>query len=772
MTGTGGDGSCSITVHLKQTQQVSGGGVLFEACRVGRVNVSDGSIVLNWDLGELTGARESVSTESVTKQLSTMLYADGSGGKLYSEDGTLTDEVQTLRAVTGPDGTCCFTGISEGAWLIHALDSTSYGQIEDTLAAVPCYVMEGEILTGPVYDPEIWPKSEIKTTNVEKEPQSETTLEKTKKETAPPQTSVDTGMTETEKRTSAPLKKTKKDTGLDHGPITAGSTQTVRTLDDAPLSVLLFAFLSCALVIGLIMVRYGRKLRQRARTICPPAAGQDMPGRKNRKKSPGSFCLLLTLGCGMLLTLSCQTGAAETSDPVAEQLEGERKILFVNEASTVPCLTVSKEVLDAENGSRAPAADRFVFRLMLDNERAGSVKYRVFNEEGVELVDLTGEGTANLVPAGSGASDPVPLRTGRDGTFSLCRGQYALFEDVSVGQIFEVTEQANEQYERLIPASSATVSGTIERNGSSAQFVNRYAPEDGPGFTEGTLEITKQILWPEDVDLPQRGPFQIRVLVDNAPWANAPVELYDLSGNTGMQRLDTDENGIFEIMGGQRACIRGLPSGSDLFVEEIDDPEDLFVPSGNISWKGASSAREKITFTNRLADFVVSKRAPLDDAGHRFLFRLQDREDQPMNGVSYYLVREDGTLDQAQPFSTDAEGHFTLGGGERAVFTGLAEGSRYSVLEEKILGYKQVIPDNPEGYRQMTVRNGVPVLAFENERTSVKMFVPSAGGSGIWNILLLSAIGMGGCCLGIGRGRWRAERKQRHAKEAGKSRRR
>ena len=143
-----------------------------------------------------------------------------------------------------------------------------------------------------------------------------------------------------------------------------------------------------------------------------------------------------------------------------------------------------------------------------------------------------------------------------------------------------------------------------------------------------------------------------------------------------------------------------------------------------------------------------------------------------MNGVSYYLVREDGTLDQAQPFSTDAEGYFTLGGGERAVFTGLAEGSRYSVLEEKILGYKQVIPDNPEGYRQMTVRNGVPVLAFENERTSVKMFVPSAGGSGIWNILLLSAIGMGGCCLGIGRGRWRAERKKRHAKEAGKSRRR
>ena len=160
MERTDREGSCSITVHLKQTGQVSGGGVLFEACRVGRVNESDGSIILNWDLGELNSERESVSAEIIMKKLSALLYEGGEGisGKSDSDTAPSGLSVEKKRALTASDGTCRFSGINEGAWLIHAVDSSSYGRIEDSLASVPCYVQEGEIWTGPVYDVQIWPK--------------------------------------------------------------------------------------------------------------------------------------------------------------------------------------------------------------------------------------------------------------------------------------------------------------------------------------------------------------------------------------------------------------------------------------------------------------------------------------------------------------------------------------------------------------------------------------------------------------------------------------
>ena len=132
-----------------------------------------------------------------------------------------------------------------------------------------------------------------------------------------------------------------------------------------------------------------------------------------------------------------------------------------------------------------------------------------------------------------------------------------------------------------------------------------------------------------------------------------------------------------------------------------------------------------------------------------------------MSGVSYYLVGEDGTPAGTGPVRTDAAGHFTLSSKERAVFTGMEEGTKYSVREERILGYRQVIPDDPEGYRGLTVRNGVPELHFENEITNVRMFVPSAGGGGILPVLILAAAGMGGTCLVMEASRIRTVRNKR-----------
>ncbi len=738
MDRTDGIGNCSITVHLKQTQQVSGRGILFEACRVGSVNESDGSMTLYWNLGELTNLRPSVPTEHVTGVLSEMLYGRKTSGKM-SREGT-DPVVERRTAVTGENGTCTFAHLEAGAWLIHASDSSTYGRIEDTLAAVPCYVQEQGAWTGPVYNLDVWPKGEIQSKGKDPVPQVE--IPQTEKpQTEKPGKETEQNKTpQTEDGTEKPGKpelvaenpKTKKSSGASPGgTITARSVLSVRTLDDTPVSALLCAFLSCAVIIVWILTRWRKKPKRRRKT-----------------------CLILAFCAGLfsLAVIRISAGAQETGEG-ARLIEGEQKLLFVNEAPSAPFLSVAKEVLHAENGSRAPDGDLFGFRLTLDRERAGGVRYRVFQEDGTELVDLTGEGIAHLVPAGSGAGDPVALSTGRDGSFFLRGGQYALFEDVSVGMLWEVEERSEENYERVVPASSGIITGTIERNGSSARFVNRYDPEPDPDYTETTLEITKRILWPEGCVLPERGSFAIRVLVDGKPWRGAAVELTDLCVSSQPAETVTDDDGIFRIRGEERAHIGRIPVGSDLQVEELDDAEDAFFPCGETIWKGEASSRQKITFTNRLASFVVSKTIRSGDPQHNFLFCLLDAQNQPWPHVPYYLADADGTLAAGEVQYTDAQGHFTLHALQKAVFTGVAEGSRYSVIEERILGYRQVLPPGGEGYLGMRVKDGVQNLLFENERTNVRMFLPSAGGGGIGLMILAAAAGMLLCFHGLRRGK-------------------
>ena len=771
MDRTDGIGNCSITVHLRQTPQVSGRDVLFEACRVGSVNESDGSMILNWNLGEVSRLRTSMSTELVTKRLSEFVFG-GRAGQLPDGD------VKILQAKTSEKGTCTFSGLEEGAWLIHASDSSSYGRIEDTLVAVPYYEQIRNTWSGPVYHPDVWPKGEIqpekpktekpktekpKTEKPQPEkPQPEKPQpEKPQPETPQPEIprtqrqqtqkpqpekqvteTVRTGKEkEWETEMSLPKanredtgggkpgkeiplddsttgrKQKRKDPQMNQG-FTSLSSQPVRTLDDTPLSLWICVFLSCALVIGTILLKW-KKSGSRQRTMLQ----------------------MMLVCCLSSLTMAAGWGGcARAEEPPVPAPEGEKRILFVNESPKAPCLTVSKEVLDAADGSRAPEGDLFLFRLFLDGHRAGGIRYRIFNESGEEFVDLTGDGTS-LVPSGSVPGDPVPLRTGRDGSFYLKDGQYALFEEVSAGQLWEVWELEKEHYERVSPASSYALSGTIGRSGSAADYINRYVPPEDVEYDEGTLEITKRILWPEDVPVPDRGCFRIRVMVDGKAWTGGPLQLQDPEGESQAEKGTTDSEGSFKIRGNQKALLTGLPAGSDITVEEIDDPEDDFVPSGGTIWRGAVSSRGRITFTNRLADFTVAKTLRSGDPQHRFVFCLLGPNHLPLHGASYYLVGEDGNLTGTDPNKTDENGHFTLSGGERAIFCALEKDAVFSVREEREMGYRQLIPAEESGYTDLVVKNGIPTLLFENEQTDVRLFVPALGGSGI---VLTLCIGIGG----------------------------
>ncbi len=721
-------GNCSITVHLRQTPQVSGSGIVFEACRVGSVNQSDGRMILNWNMGELSPLRPSDAAKQLTQKLSDMIFPYR--GK--AEFAGKTEKIVMHQAITTQDGTCRFTNLKEGAWLLHASDCSNYGRIEDTLLAIPAYVQQEQTWIGPVRDVDVWPKGEILSVNISDEPvpvplevpvptvgkETEPTAFRKSEDTVPePDTVPRPGKTresETEKKKDSVRQVTQTSTQQ--------MTHPVQTLDDTPLSGLVCAFLGGALVIGMILLRW----------------------KKKRKCFPGGHLALL-LCAGWILALASGTGARaqEGSNEAFElALNGERKLVFVNQSPDAPCLTVSKEVQDAASHSRAPEGDLFAFCLSLNGERASGIRYRVFDASGAEWVDLAGSGGKDLVIASSAVGDPVFLRTGRDGTFYLKGGQTALFEDVSAGEVWEVTEQDMEHYERIYPASSATISGTVEQNGSTARFVNRYLPEEVTDPARGILEITKKILWPEEIALPVRGSFRVRVVVDGKPLREAVVEYSDLDEGSFVRYGTTDENGEFEIMGNQRASIPDLPSGADASVEEIDDPGDLFRPSGSISWKGAVSAKTRVTLTNRLAAFTVTKKLRSGDRDHSFSFRLLRKDGSEAGNVPYFLADESGRIEGTTPVYTDPQGKFSLRSGQKAVFTGIAEGSSFQVREEKALGYRQVIPEK-DGYPNILVRNGVPELLFENEKTAAGLFAPSAGGSGICVILILAFAGMG-----------------------------
>ncbi len=879
MDRTDGIRDCSITVHLKQTQQVSGGSILLEICRVGSVNDNNGSIVLNWNMGVLDRNRPSKTAEEMTQKLSHFLFDHAEGTDNFKENGgdssngisggrgegksaessvgreegksagsgedsdmassqaenstdlstalntdlagrDLLKDTQVYKGVTNKEGVCRFDDLEEGAWMIHALDSSSYGTIEDALVAVPGYVEEHGTWNGPVYDQDVWMKAKI----IEREENTDQPSDNTPVSTeagpgtAPgpstpspePEQPPPSGKTTTEQTGSPTTEKNKKQRSKTTAERSVTSTpqQVVRTMDDTPLSGLICLCLSSVLFIVMLLnvwrrrivyaaadgkwlrkghdeVNQGKRMRkghdeenQRKRMrkghdeenqgnrmtkghdeenqgsrmakghdeqtqwVCIGKNGESSEkGVRNKwsggcRKKQGPMLLLV---CALMLFLPGRIiYASESGDSLIDNIEKDTRVIFVNQSPDAPSLTVSKEVLDAENGRRAPSDDSFSFRLMLDQKRASGVKYRLFNEGGAELVP-SGSG-GELVESGSVDGVPMALHTGKDGTFSLKAGQSALFEDVENGEIWEVTEAGSENYERVLPRAGDTISGTVERMGSQAHFINRYAPPEDNGGDEGSLEITKKILWPEGMSIPVEGTFRIRVTVDGKPWCGANVELTDLNGSAAGNDVTTDEYGCFMIGSDQKACLRDMPVGADAVVEEIDEEQDLFVPSGDISWKGALSSRQKVCFTNRLASFVVTKSLVSGESDRGFLFCICNKDDLPVENAAYYIADKDGELSECH--FTDEEGHFRLQAGEKAVFAGFPEGTVVNVFEEDAFGYRQVIPESEKGYTDLTIGKGIQTLTFENEKTTVKLFPPTAGGPGIWFLIAIPVTGI------------------------------
>ncbi len=714
MDRTVGLGNCSITVHLKQTKQVSGGGVLLEACRVGSVNEADGSIVLNWDMGELGRARPSVSAEEMTRNLSAFLFSDIEDPS--DPDVNILSESRVRKGLTTEEGICRFEELEEGAWLIHAIDSTSYGSVEDALVSVPYYEEKAGEWTGPVYEQDVWLKAAV-TQKEEEIPPSPTPQIPETSEQEKPGTVTQTTQTE---------KKRKKEVSSPGGTTVrtpSGSTQPVKTLDDTPLSGMIFLFLMSGLFLSMLL-NYLKKKRR---------------GSRIRNRRIRSSLIILIFGAGMLAAPFRSAYAAEPETGLSG-LDEENRIVFVNEASDIPGLTVSKEVLDAVNGSRAPGGDHFTFRLKVDQKRASGVKYRLFDERGIELVPSQDGESLIEIDRFEGIS--AALRTGIDGTFSITAGQTALFEDISPGQLWEVSELEQENYERVVPAAGDTISKTMESTGGQAHFVNRFLPPHEEGDGQGELEITKRILWPEGIPLPSSGEFRIRVTVDGAPWSGAIVERMNLYDEGIVEDAITDENGCFVINGNQKALLRDMPMEADVLIEELEEEEDLFVPSGETVWKGAVASRQKILFTNRLASFVVTKTLTKGESDRSFTFTLTQNENLPVSGAAYYLVEEDGQSVSREPEYTNEKGQFQLCAGQRAVFAGLREGTKFHVREEKAFGYRQITPSDYAGYRNLSIGNGMMTLIFENEASSVRLFAPSAGGVGIGLFIVISVTGM------------------------------
>ncbi len=713
MEGTVENRSCLATVHLKHTGQGKGSKVVFEACRVGEVNESDGSIKLNWDLGELSYLRPSDLTKAVTEKLVKLVY--GSNGK----------KGEAVRAAVNPDTGSCRLSLSPGAWLIHALDDQTYGEIEDILIPFPYYEKGEEGWSGPLYSADIWPKvvlqDKIVIDSDPEEDESEIFINGPKE---PPRTEPGgkpAGPGDTQNRkvqgTSAP-------------------SGDVKTMDDTPVMGWSLSFLSFLMLgAGLWII-----LRRRIGKVNIPGKGGCLIDNGNIQKRSisgklpfflaGAVCLVIAV----FFSIMASAQESDSSLTCAQLIEGEKRIIFENEAPGAPCLSVTKRVLNAKSGEKANAQDSFTFYLKIDGKIAKNKKMRLFSSEGKEFFNISASSGMLLTTEADEGTLTTPIRTASDGSFTLKAGERALFEDVQAGGLWEVREADHEDYVRVSPSAGDCLSGSIERKGSSAEFVNRYDPPDPGTGDKGSIEIEKKVLWPEGSSAPAQGSFRIQVLVDREPWDGKDVEIRSTGEQILLDTVKTNADGIFSMGADQTAFLDTLPLGADLEIKEIDDSTDLFVPTKDVSFKGSAEAGGKVVFTNRLASFCVNKRLEGQTSDKQFGFSLTNSEGGAMSGISYYLLDENGQLLSEDPQKTDENGRFSLKASTSAVFAGLPEGTVYSVLEEKTSGYQCVSPE--EGaYSNLTVDGGIRTLVFENEKTDPAIKIPFLGGNGSSAIL-------------------------------------
>jgi uncharacterized repeat protein (TIGR01451 family) len=350
-----------------------------------------------------------------------------------------------------------------------------------------------------------------------------------------------------------------------------------------------------------------------------------------------------------------------------------------------------------------------------------------------------------------------------NGVISLKGGQQASVK-LPVGSKYTLTERNRPGYTKRIPATSTYAEGgeepeiTVgEGSAEGTMFDGLQRIDFSNLYTDkGLLEIKKIREGGSPTDL-----FTFNVTIEGKPYEGA----YQVFTEEGilLPGTYTAENGVFTMTGGGKILISGLNPGAKYTVTETMHPDyecNQSTQSGTIAKNGTP---EEGSYSVNHADFVnvhktggfsVYKNNQGGNASDVFTFTaLQEvtetDEDgrpftvyEPFSGMSYRLYREiiggwEPVLsDEGIDFATDAEGRFSLTGGQKAVFEDVDTGAKIRITEADAEGYTVSVrlDENSEketGTIDFTVTGDTShEVVYINRIIEQDIVMPETGGTG------------------------------------------
>lgn len=312
--------------------------------------------------------------------------------------------------------------------------------------------------------------------------------------------------------------------------------------------------------------------------------------------------------------------------------------------------------------------------------------------------------TAAFYIDGTPITDPLSYTKGGDkyeftngGTFTLANGESVTITGIPDGSTFEITETQEEGFEPAI-MNPADGKGEITAEASEVTVTveNKKTPSDDK---TGSVTVIKTVTGDEVTaeDLVKQFSFTATFYIDGTPITDPLSYTKD-----GVEHEFTN-GGSFTLANGESVTITGIPDGADYIVTEEDYSSDGYETtytneSGKIT---AEAAEVTVTVENRKASngspqlppiqpqpqlgaLVVKKTVAAGgevDRQFTFTFTFTDQTGAQLAGPFEY-VKSDGTVG-----SVASGGQIMLRSGESVSFSGLPEGTRYSVKETGNEGY-------------------------------------------------------------------------------------
>ena len=416
--------------------------------------------------------------------------------------------------------------------------------------------------------------------------------------------------------------------------------------------------------------------------------------------------------------------------------EGENKNIetFVNDK-------IEKALIFSKSNIGGNREDSFEFELKV-NGKAYSGEYT--------LTDTDADGDARTLSTSNGV---ISLKGSQQASVKL-----------PVGSTYTLTECSKPGYTKRIPTTSTYAEGgeepeiTVgEGSAEGIMFDGLQRIDFSNLYTEkGLLEIKKIREGGSPTDL-----FTFNVTIEGKPYEGA-YQVFTEEG-TLLPGTYKAENGVFTMTGGGKILISGLNPGAKYTVTETMHPDyecNQLTQSGTITKDGTP---EEGSYSVNHADFVnvhktggfsVYKNNQGGNTSDVFTFTaLQEvtetDEDgrsftvyEPFSGMSYRLYREiiggwEPVLsDEGIDFATDAEGRFSLTGGQKAVFEDVDTGAKIRITEADAEGYTVSVrlDENSEketGTIDFTVTGDTShEVVYINRIIEQDIVMPETGGTG------------------------------------------